>query len=108
MFTFYEGSTEMLIASYLNTVTVVNYTVGDLLSNMVGYAVGVVILTIIPAVYLYLVCISTRKIKSKKTISMFGKLYDELRYWNKPSLFYCFVYLLRRVIYIYIFFNKFL
>ena len=98
----------MLIAAYLNTISEVNFTLSDIFANLVGYAIGFVIFTVIPAVYLYLVCISKRRLKSKRVLNKFGNLIKELRYWDKWSLFYRVVYLLRRVIVVFIFFNPFL
>jgi len=108
IFTFYEGFIEMLFAAYLNSQNKLNDTISDVVSNIFGYMIAVLIFTVLPFTYLYLVYLPKNLIKSQRKVDQFGKLYEDLRYWNKISLFYSIIYLARRLVIITIFLNPFL
>ena len=88
----------MLIAIYLNWKHKVNFSFGDVMSNMFGYFLAVIMFIVLPMIYLYMVYIPRDRLYRR--FKYFDTLLEDLRFWDKSSIFYRLVFLIRRVLYI--------
>ena len=104
---FYQGYFEILLAVYLNDQLKINDTRIDVASNLLGYFLGLCSVTLIPAIFIYVMNIPVESLRTVVTKKSFDKMYEELKYWYKPALANNLVYLARRLAMVTVFFAKF-
>ena len=103
-----EGYLDLIFSSKLNSLNVVNDTVEDVFSNMVGYAVGVIALTVFPMLMLYLVYMPLAKIRSPRTQNKYAIMLNDLKVWQPMALLANIVFIGRRILLVFLFLNSFL
>ena len=106
---FFEGYMEIGISCYLNFKNAIVITSSDLFSYYFAYILGLICLTVIPGLIIFIMTKDETFLNHKDTKEgFFSNIYDNLKTNSIMSLSYNFLYIIRRIIFITIIFNPWL
>lgn len=103
-----EGSMEFLISGYLNTAdqNLDFSNSGEIVSIIVGYCCLILVLVVLPGFFIYLLTRSLQEIRLIKEFKIkWGELYAGCKINSKMALSNYLVFIIRRIIYLYIAFT---
>jgi hypothetical protein len=103
---FFEGYIEILLSCYLNYKGSIQVTAGDRFSFIISYFFSFVCLFIVPVSLLFMISRRSDTLESTTSIKSYGALYYGLDTQSKWSLMFNILFILRRIIILYIMFNK--
>ena len=102
----FEEFIVVVLSCYLNKEGRVLITTSDRISNGASYVFGFVCFVVIPVCLLFMFFQKPKTLKSKIAIKTYGSFYEGLNCDSKFSLFFNFLFLIRRLGFLYIVFNE--
>ena len=103
---FFEGYIEIMLSSYLNSKGSVRETKSDQFSFVVSYIFGFVCLIIVPLSLLFMFSRTQETLDASYSLKSYGSLYDGLDTRFRWCLLFNFIFIIRRLLLLYIMFNK--
>ena len=104
---FMEGFIEILVSSYLNFQNTISGTASDRVSNFFTILYFLISLTIVPGLIIYVMTLSEEVLRKEKTFKKLGGAYEGLKIKSKYALFYNLLFLIRRMVLVFILFESF-
>ena len=102
----FEEFIVVVLSWYINKEGCVLITASDKFSNVSSYIFGTTCFVIIPISLIYMFLQNKETLESKNAIKTYGSLYDGLKSDSKYSLFFNFLFLIRRLALLYIMFDE--
>ena len=104
---FQEGFIEILVSCIINYHNIINITWSDKISSVFTVIYLVLSLTLVPGLIIYVLTFSEEKLKKKSTYKKFGGAYESLKIKSKFYLFYNLLYIIRRIMLVFVLFSPF-
>ena len=95
-----EPYIEILISSYLNIIAPVNIKNGDQVGIYTGYVGGIVSCGILPISLLWVISRNKQRLEDPSFVEKWGSFYSETKSSTFASLFFNFISLMRRLIFV--------
>ena len=102
-----EGFIEILVSCYLNLQNPIMITFSDKLSNVLNIIIFIISLTVIPSSIIFTMTREETTLKLKESNEKYGGTYENLKINSKFNLFYNLLFIIRRMILVFLLFNQF-